>query len=636
MEGEDDKAQEIFTFKLSSEAPAEMWPGVLEVMGHKAHEADLTWFKSGNAPLLWMHDRHQQIGVIVDARLIKDALEVDVRFGTSALAQEKKSDVEAGILKNVSIGYRVHEWEEVEMKDGDSEGMETYRATQWEGLEGSFVSIPADKTVGIDRSARSPKELLSEQQEEPKRSQTKTKTMSNDTPLTQADVDSARQAGQQEAAVNERARIEHITRAAKGTKGYDLTEISERAIGDGTSADKFNAEVLEFMRSNAPKLDQSSLGASKKDQQRYSITNVLDGIANGDLASRAPYELEMSNELKKAQGKADSSSVAIPVDILVKSMVRDNPERAATILSAFGVSLRDLNSVTLNGANQSDHVANLVDVELMSDMFVYSLRETNALLNSGVTIIGGLVGDAEIPLELLNPQFHWIGEDEEPDAGKYNTGKVGLSFKTLAARVAYTRRAAKQSTPGIDSLLARSLRIGAGLALESNFYSGAGTATEPEGILNTAGIGIVPSGGKYSRESLVRLRAALGTANATNGGAKLFMSEAAAAEYVLTVDETGDRYVAQYASDDPTMINTVIGNGCISNLVPNLAQGGTNNTVLYGKPSSLYCGMWGTLEVDQDDTTDRATGGKNIRVFLDADTAIPQPANWAAISDLTV
>jgi hypothetical protein len=53
-----------------------------------------------------------------------------------------------GIRRNASVGYVIHELV-LEKQEGD---LYTYRVTDWEPLEGSLVSIPADPSVGVGRT----------------------------------------------------------------------------------------------------------------------------------------------------------------------------------------------------------------------------------------------------------------------------------------------------------------------------------------------------------------------------------------------------------------------------------------------------------------------------------------------------
>ena len=63
-------------------------------------------------------------------------------------AEEIWQDVKDGIRKSVSVGYRIHKM----ALESETDGMESYRATDWEPYEISMVSCPADEKVGIGRS----------------------------------------------------------------------------------------------------------------------------------------------------------------------------------------------------------------------------------------------------------------------------------------------------------------------------------------------------------------------------------------------------------------------------------------------------------------------------------------------------
>lgn len=69
-------------------------------------------------------------------------------------------DIRAGIIRNVSVGYRVHRFERVAKADRSDGGTRAlYRAIDWEPLEISAVAIGADASAGIrvepgDRNSR--------------------------------------------------------------------------------------------------------------------------------------------------------------------------------------------------------------------------------------------------------------------------------------------------------------------------------------------------------------------------------------------------------------------------------------------------------------------------------------------------
>ena len=70
-----------------------------------------------------------------------------IRWGTSDKARQIKSDVEAGVIRNVSVGYLV---DEVGAHDANGQAL----VSRWKPIELSLVSIPADQSVGITRFHR--------------------------------------------------------------------------------------------------------------------------------------------------------------------------------------------------------------------------------------------------------------------------------------------------------------------------------------------------------------------------------------------------------------------------------------------------------------------------------------------------
>ena len=135
------------SMSISSEMPVGRSYGE-EVLDHNAESIDLSFLNSGRAPLLMDHDPERQIGVIESVNLDGSArkLRATVRFGKSALASEVYGDVADLIRGNVSIGYSIGKM----VKENDGR---TYRATNWRPVEVSIVSIPADASVGVGRSA---------------------------------------------------------------------------------------------------------------------------------------------------------------------------------------------------------------------------------------------------------------------------------------------------------------------------------------------------------------------------------------------------------------------------------------------------------------------------------------------------
>lgn len=142
-EGEPEKDKNLLRFSVSSETPVMRW-GDAEILRHDAASIRLDRLRSIGCALV-NHDPDQRAAAIISADIVNKRLEVEVRFGTTEFAQNVKRDVDDGLLRGISVGYRVHTWEVDEDK-------RSYTATDWEPFEVTFTPVPADATVGVGRS----------------------------------------------------------------------------------------------------------------------------------------------------------------------------------------------------------------------------------------------------------------------------------------------------------------------------------------------------------------------------------------------------------------------------------------------------------------------------------------------------
>ncbi|RYG87165.1 MAG: hypothetical protein EON58_20975, partial [Alphaproteobacteria bacterium] len=131
----------------------ERWFGI-EILGHAPGECDLSRLQNA-APVLWDHDKGDQRGVVVSARIDPDGVgRALVRFSRSPGGDQLFQDIVDGIVTKVSVGYDLSDLRHVEVRDGK----DVYRATSWAPDEISLVSIPADDTVGVGRAREIPQE----------------------------------------------------------------------------------------------------------------------------------------------------------------------------------------------------------------------------------------------------------------------------------------------------------------------------------------------------------------------------------------------------------------------------------------------------------------------------------------------
>lgn len=140
---------------FSSEQPVNRWYGQ-EILCHDAGCMDLTRLTEIGVSL-WNHNRDKVIGRIENA-VCNDTEKrayCDIIFDDDEESEKIYQKVRSGTLKGVSVGYRVDAWEEVRVGGVSSNGRfngPCEVAVKWAPYEVSIVSVPADDSVGVDRT----------------------------------------------------------------------------------------------------------------------------------------------------------------------------------------------------------------------------------------------------------------------------------------------------------------------------------------------------------------------------------------------------------------------------------------------------------------------------------------------------
>jgi hypothetical protein len=200
---------------LSTEFPVER-DGYFEVLIHRTDAIDLS---RAPLPLLEQHNRDRlNIGVVENVRLVGKVLRGDVVLGRSARADELWLDIEAGIVRSLSVAYLVNSYRVV----GD-----VVQVTSWQPFETSLVSVPADPGAGLNRSLTMPQPHVANPASAPAAPAT----------ITQPAADTAVQA--------ERTRCAEIRELSIRHEGAGVAQIADAAIREGHSVDAFRRSLLD-------------------------------------------------------------------------------------------------------------------------------------------------------------------------------------------------------------------------------------------------------------------------------------------------------------------------------------------------------------------------------------------------------
>lgn len=147
-----DEKNKTIEVVFASETPVRTWSWdgeFNEVLSCSKEHVRTKRFESG-APVLDNHNRYVGIGAIMG---VVESFRFQDRQGRAVLKFSSRPDLEpyindikAGIIRNVSVGYRVHKYEL--MNPATDDDLATYRAIDWEPMEVSFTSVQADPESG--------------------------------------------------------------------------------------------------------------------------------------------------------------------------------------------------------------------------------------------------------------------------------------------------------------------------------------------------------------------------------------------------------------------------------------------------------------------------------------------------------
>lgn len=147
---EDERSFEI---SFSSETPVPRW-GTDEILDHSAGAVDLSRLQTMGI-LLFNHNRDKVLGRVENARVENGRGLAKIIFDDDEDSLKIFQKVQSGTLRGISVGYVDLDYtyipENTMSADGRFKG-ECFLVTRWQPLEVSVVSVPADASVGIERS----------------------------------------------------------------------------------------------------------------------------------------------------------------------------------------------------------------------------------------------------------------------------------------------------------------------------------------------------------------------------------------------------------------------------------------------------------------------------------------------------
>lgn len=587
---------------FSSEAPVERYFGH-EILSHRDGAVRLERMNRGGAFLV-NHDTTDQVGVVEKAFIGEDRRgKALVRFSRSGRAEEIYNDILDGIRPNISVGYAVYRMVQVDTK----EGQEVYMVEDWEPVEISSVSVPADYTVGVGRSSDEEFETIIIRQEAIEMAET-TPEVKIETPAPaapQVDVSAIRDKARKE----ESDRVRNILAVGEQFK---MKEEAAKFVNEGKSLDEFRAVVMEKI-GTAKVADQSpEIGMSDSEVRNFSIVRAINAMAQGNW-NLAPLEKRASDAFAQ-KIKKQAQGFFIPTDVLK----------------------RDLTVGSNAGGGYT------VATDLLAQNFIELLRNKMLIRALGARILGGLVGNVAIPGQTGGATSYWVTEGNAPTESQQTFTQVTMAPKTVGAFTDISRKLLIQSSIDVESFVRNDLATVLALEIDRAAINGSGSGAEPTGILNTSGIGNVgtsPAAPTYA--NIIALWKEVATDNADIGSLAFLTNPSVCAKLmqIFTNSTYGEMPVWQGGPGNGTMIGY---KAVVSNQVPANLGSSTGATtgvqtlsaILFGNFADLIIGEWSGVDITVDPYTNSSSGTVRVVALQDVDVKVRHAGSFAAMKEV--
>ena len=604
-----DEAARTVTLAFASETPYDRWWGT-EILECTPGAMRLGRLQTG-ANLLCDHDTRDVVGVVESISIGADRVgRAVVRFGKSARAEEVFQDVLGGIRQNVSVGYMIHKAVLVETL----EGRETYRVTDWEPYEVSLVSVPADASVGVGRSAVAADatkglcitvEVEIEDTNKPDSEAPDTEEAApatpppsdNETRKAKAMTDTTIQTP---AARNHAAEISAIAATLPGGP-----ELALKAIQAGQTVEQFQADAIRAL--SAKPVPTADIGMSKAEIKQFSLLRAMHAMANPtdpQARAAAAFEFECSRAVGEKMGR-EARGIFLPAE----------------------VQRRDLTAGTSNAGGYS------VATELRG--FIDILRNAMVIDRAGAVFLSGLVGNIAIPKLSGSATAYWVAENAAPTESQQTLAQVTMGPKTVGAFTDISRRLLVQSSLDVQNMVTRDLATIIGLAIQQAAINGPGSGNAPSGIMTLVTPSVVggTNGAAPTWANIVGLETNIASSNA-DVGTLGYLPNAKVRGKLKVTEKFATTNGQPVWVDGATPLNGYAGN--VTNAVPsNLTKGSSSvaSAIIFGNFADLLIGLWGSTDILVDPYTGGAAGTVRVRVLQDCDIALRNVESFATMVD---
>ncbi|EMZ9275549.1 phage major capsid protein [Escherichia coli] len=605
-----------------------------EILVHTPEAVDLSRLNN-NAPLLFNHNFDNHIGVVCNARIDADKVgRATVKFSKhGTLANDIRNKVIEGTMEKISVGYDIKEYH-IDYAKGQ------LIVTKWIPHEISWVSVPADDSVGLNRSLNTitvnleAKRDMTKEQIEQVKDEEKEVAQVEETPVEEnkepeveetqerqveeneenENLEDGKDAEHSESSDDDRGTVreeEEMTEEREAAPvEEEIEEVAERSEEDELEireiARELNIDDEELKRALAikdmtpeafrTKALNNITNAQRNNEQikdskmekTFDLNNVIRSLVDGEAlgANEAEFSAMAATATMQRGRAARGGSVFVPA--------------AAMRAAAAGNTKADLTAIT--------------DEKLMTESYIEMLMPESVLGRLGVTVYSGLNAPTAIPKMTKSSvdAFGFVDENGAAPESKAEFANVKLSPKTFAGGNPISRQSLK-TVPGIATLITDHINKAVRIKLEQLILSDKENARGPAGLVKQlVDASRVEKKAAFSYKDFLKEIAKLTDAGVPAQAIKFAMSGATAAELESTLKDNG---VSGYIIENGKLAGYEV---VTSGVIP-------ADHIVLGDFSGITIGEWGGLELDMDDTTYRAQSAIVPRIWVDLDYVVTQP-----------
>lgn len=363
--------------------------------------------------------------------------------------------------------------------------------------------------------------------------------------------------------------------------------------------------------------DSTFLGSATEAREKqelvnqYRFLNVIRSQATKE-GKLEGVELEMHQEAVKEARENGKTVEGVGVPAFFMG-VRQNEQRDFTVATQGQVTV------------QTD-LGNLIP----------ALQPRLQVVSLGANVLGGLVGNLDIPRATSTGTATFKGEIDDADEDSEPFEDISLTPKRLTAFSKISKQMMIQNSFDIERFVRRRLEFAVAKGLDKAAINGSGVGNDPLGILNFSGIGAVAidtNGGAIDRSHLVYLQRELEIDDVDmNNLAYLTNPQVKAALMLKKVDAGSGRFVWENRGELMSY------NAAISTQIPSdLDKGtstGTLSAMIFGNWNELLIGQWGGIDLVVDPYTLAKKAQIQLTINSFWDVEVNHVQSFAVIKDI--